>query len=270
MKKSNKNFILFSIVFVLIIGIIYMWNTNMGKTSTQVKETIRFLEELSETGAIKGEVVPMASDIQEVKTSSNGNATVAYTLKWHNCGVDLDKNYNVIGFLEQTTIESGETVLTEEQCINYAEKYLKHILDNDFQLKEVLESKKNEPFYTINFYRYHRKYINYDDIITAKINKYSGELVGFSALNTDDVEYKSFMRIRKSEAKKIAEEYLGFIGLSGNIINEDMGYFTTEEKISTLSYIIDYEITKGDNEGKICTIIISGNDGSIVKHCIKQ
>ena len=113
MKKGNKNLILFSVVFVLIIGIIYMWNMNMGKTSTQVKETISFLEELSEIGAINGEVVPMASDIQEVKTSSNGNATVAYTLKWNNCGVDLDKNYNVIGFLEQTTTESGETVLTE-------------------------------------------------------------------------------------------------------------------------------------------------------------
>ena len=172
MKKGNKNLILFSVVFVLIIGIIYMWNMNMGKTSTQVKETISFLEELSEIGAINGEVVPMASDIQEVKTSSNGNATVAYTLKWNNCGVDLDKNYNVIGFLEQTTTESGETVLTEEQCIDYAEKYLKHILDNDFELKEVLECEKNEPFYTINFYRYHRKYINYDDIINVKINKY--------------------------------------------------------------------------------------------------
>lgn len=270
MKKGNKNLILFSIVFVLIIGIIYMWNMNMGKTSTQVKETISFLEELSEIGAINGEIVPVASDIQEVKTSSNGNATVGYTLKWHNCGVDLDKNYNVIGFLEQTTTESGETVLTEEQCIDYAEKYLKHILDNDFELKEVLECEKNEPFYTINFYRYHRKYINYDDIITVKINKYSGELVGFSALNTDNVEYQSFMRTRKSEAKKIAREYLEFIGLSGDLINEDMGYFTTEENISTLSYIFNYEITKGDNEGKICTIIISGNDGTVVKHSIKQ
>ena len=48
MKKGNKNLILFSIVFVLIIGIIYMWNINMGKTSRQVKETISFLEELSE------------------------------------------------------------------------------------------------------------------------------------------------------------------------------------------------------------------------------
>ena len=75
---------------------------------------------------------------------------------------------------------------------------------------------------------------------------------------------------RKNEAKKIAKEYLEFIRLSGNLINEDMGYFTTEEKISTLSYIINYEITKGDNEGKICTIIISGNDGSVVKHSIKQ
>ena len=138
MKKGNKNLILFSVVFVLIIGIIYMWNINMGKTSTQVKETISFLEELSEIGAINGEIVPVASDIQEVKTSSNGNATVGYTLKWHNCGVDLDKNYNVIGFLEQTTTKTGETVLSEEQCIDYAEKYLKHILDNDFELKEVL------------------------------------------------------------------------------------------------------------------------------------
>ena len=48
MKKGNKNLILFSMVFVLIIGIIYMWNINMGKTSTQVKETISFLEELSD------------------------------------------------------------------------------------------------------------------------------------------------------------------------------------------------------------------------------
>ena len=30
------------------------------------------------------------------------------------------------------------------------------------------------------------------------------------------------------------------------------------------------EEKKGDNEGKICTIIISGNDGSVVKHSIKQ
>ena len=78
------------------------------------------------------------------------------------------------------------------------------------------------------------------------------------------------MRTRKSEAKKIAREYLEFIGLSGDLINDDMGYFTTEEKISTLSYIFNYEITKGDNEEKICTIIISGNDGTVVKHSIKQ
>lgn len=270
MKKSNRNLILFSVVFILILGIIYMWNTNMGKTSKQVKETISFLEELSEIGAINGEVVPVASDIQEVKISSNGNATVGYTLKWHNCGVDLDKNYNVIGFLEQTTTESGETVLTQEQCIEYAKKYLYYILDDAFAIKEVVENEKNDPFYTINFYRYHRKYINYDDIITVKINKYSGELVGLSALNTDEVDYQSFMRTRKSEAKKISRGYLDSLGLKGNLTSIDLGYFTTEEKISTLSYIINYEITEGDNDGKICTIIINGNDGSVVKHSIKQ
>ena len=53
MKKGNKNLILFSMVFVLIIGIIYMWNINMGKTSTQVKETISFLEELSENVSVE-------------------------------------------------------------------------------------------------------------------------------------------------------------------------------------------------------------------------
>ena len=68
MKKGNKNLILFSVVFVLIIGIIYMWNMNMGKTSTQVKETISFLEELSEIGAINEKIMPKASDIREIKT----------------------------------------------------------------------------------------------------------------------------------------------------------------------------------------------------------
>ena len=270
MKKHNKNLILSSIVFVLIIGIIYMWNINMGKTSKQVKKTISFLEELREIGAINGKIVPVSSEIQEVKVSLNGNATVAYTLKWHNCGVDLDKNYNVIGFLEQTTTESGEIVLTEEQCIDYARKYLYHILDDGFALKEVTENEKKDPFYTINFYRYYRKYINYDDIITVKINKYSGELVGLSALNRDDVDYQSFIKTRKSEAKKSAREYLESIGLKGNLLNVDMGYVTTGEKTSTLSYIINYDITKGDNAGKICTIIINGNDGSVVKHSIKQ
>lgn len=270
MKKNKKNLILLGIVFVLIIGIDYIWNSNMGKTSKQVKETINFLEKLYEIGAIKSEAVPIASDIQEVKTTTNGNSTVAYTLKWHNCGVDLDKNYNVIGFLEQTnTIKDREMMITEKDSIEYAEEYLSHILDDSYEVKEVLENENDNSFYTINFYRYHKKYINYDDIVTVKINKCSGELVGFSALNIDDVDYHSFLLIKELDAKKNAREYLESSGLKGEIIDIKSGYFITSEKNATLSYVMDFKLTSEGNEGKICTIIINGRDGSVVKHSIK-
>lgn len=270
MKKRRKNFILISIVFILIIGIIYIWNSNMGKSSRQIKETISFLKELNEIGAINSEVVPVAEDIQEIKVSSNGNSTVAYTLKWQNCGVDLDKDYNVIGFLEQTTTEYGESTLSEKSCIEHAERYLSNIINDQFKLKDVVESENKDCFYTINFYRYHRRHINYDDIMTVKINKYSGALVALSAINTDDIDYESFARIREDQAKKIAREYLNSISLSGKLQSIEEGYFNTSEKVSTISYVVNYSITNGENEGKVCTIIVNGRDGSVIKHSIQK
>lgn len=272
MKNKKVDIIFIILCIILIIGIIYIWNSNMGKSSKQVKETINFLHKLYDIGAIESNTLPEAKDIQEIKVSSNGNSTVAYTLKWNNCGVDLDKDYNVIGFLEQTTLEHGKSALDEKKCISYAEEYLKKIINEKFQLKDVIKDENNtEPYYAINFYRYHGKYINYDDVVTLKIDKYSGKLVAYSGLDISKVNFNSFIKVKPEEAKTISKEYLKTLSLSGRIYGDiSLGYFNTEENESTLSYILKYKISAGENKGKICTIIVNGRDGSVIRHSIQQ
>lgn len=243
----------------------------MGKSSKQVKETIKFLQQLYDIGAIESDKVPNAQDIQEIKVSSNGNSTVAYTLKWNNCGVDLDKNYNVIGFLEQTSTEYGGNILDKSICIKYAEKYLKKIIDEKFVLKEVIEDDNNtEDNYSINFYRYHKKHINYDDVVTLKISRYSGKIVAYLANDISNINFNTYTKIKAEEAKSEAKKYLKTLSLNGKIYEDiSLGYFNTGENESTLSYIIKYKISNGENKGKICTIIINGKDGSVIRHNIQ-
>lgn len=270
MKNKFKWILSMLVVIILLMGILIIWNKDMGKASKQVRETVKFLDNMIDAKAIDENSHPKVEEVQEVKSISTSNSTVAYTLIWKNCGVDLDEDYNVVGYLNQSENEAFENKLKEAKCYEYASNYLKTIITDKFKYSSS-QNNEDENSYTFTFYRYHKKYPNYNNEIKLKINKETGKLVSYSAFCDENMEYKSNILLTEKRAISKAEEYCS------EMFNEKIkilgqttkGYFNAGENKYVLCYIINYKITEGENQDKQYSILITTDDGTVLNNIEK-
>ena len=268
--KNKKLYMAIVVIIIIILSvfIILALKNIYGNSSKQIEKSYDFLNNLQNIGAIdKNESIDI-NEFQEVKRISDFS-NVKYTLVNNNYVTELDEECNVIGFFEQSANKLYNVdELTEEECIEYANKYLKTIYKDDIVFKEIKDKEiKENPFYTIAFYKMHNKYICYSNEISVKINKYDGALVGYSNYSTNDGEFLSDINISEEESKDIFSDFMRELGFEGEIIGKPkLGYVNIDGKINQICYLIIYRITEKDNTVNFSDVVINAESGEIIKH----
>ena len=155
--KNKKVYMVISVIIITILSIFIILALKgiYGNSSKQIKESYKFLHDLQKVNAIdKGQSIDI-KDFQEIKRISEFS-NVKYTLVNNNYVTELDEGYNVIGFFEQSVNKVYNVEkLTEEECIEYANKYLNSICEDEISITvedngigiENLEEAR-EPLYT--------------------------------------------------------------------------------------------------------------------------
>lgn len=268
--KNKKVYMVISVIIITILSIFIILALKgiYGNSSKQIKESYKFLHDLQKVNAIdKGQGINI-KDFQEIKRISEFS-NVKYTLVNNNYVTELDERYNVIGFFEQSVNKVYNVdKLTEEECIEYANKYLNSICEDEIVFKEIKdkESKEN-PFYTISFYKMYNNYICYSSEMLVKINKYDGSLIGYSNYSTNNGEFLSDINISEEESKYIFSNYMKELGFEGEIIGKPkIGYVNIDGEVNQICYLIIYRITEKDNMVKFSDVIINADTGEIIKH----
>ncbi|SCK03841.1 Uncharacterised protein [uncultured Clostridium sp.] len=269
-KKNKKLYVVISVIIITILSIFIILALKgiYGSSSKQINKGYNFLHDLQKVNAInKGQSIHI-KDFQEVKRISDFS-NVKYTLVNNNYVTELDEEYNVVGFFEQSVNKIYNVdELTEEECIEYANKYLNSIYKDDIVFKEIKDKESNEnPFYTISFYKMHNNYICYSSEVLVKINKYDGSLCGYSNYSTNNGEFLSDINISEEESKDIFSNYMKELGFEGEIIGKPkVGYVNIDGEANQICYLILYRITEKDNTVKFSDVIINADTGEIIKH----
>lgn len=269
-KKNKKLYMIISVIIITILSIFIILALKgiYGNSSKQINESYNFLHDLQKMNAINKEQSIDIKDFQEVKRISDFS-NVKYTLVNNNYVTELDKEYNVIGFFEQNVNKIYNVdELTEEECIEYANKYLNSIYKENIVFKEIKDKDSTEnPFYTISFYKIYNNYICYSNEMLVKINKYDGTLSGYSNYSSNDGEFLSDINISEEESKDIFSNYMKELGFEGEILGKPkVGYVNIDGKVNQICYLIIYRITEKDNSVKFSDVIINADTGDIIKH----
>ena len=268
--KNKKVYMVISVIIITILSIFIILALKgiYGNSSKQIKESYKFLHDLQKVNAIdKGQSIDI-KDFQEIKRISEFS-NVKYTLVNNNYVTELDEGYNVIGFFEQSVNKVYNVEkLTEEECIEYANKYLNSICEDEIVFKEIKDKdSKENPFYTISFYKMYNDYICYSSEMLVKINKYDGSLIGYSNYSTNNGEFLSDINISEEESKYIFSNYMKELGFEGEIIGKPkIGYVNIDGEVNQICYLIIYRITEKDNTVKFSDVIINADTGEIIKH----
>ena len=268
--KNKKVYMVISVIIITILSIFIILALKgiYGNSSKQIKESYKYLHDLQKVNAIdKGQSIDI-KDFQEIKRISEFS-NVKYTLVNNNYVTELDEGYNVIGFFEQSVNKVYNVEkLTEEECIEYANKYLNSICEDEIVFKEIKDKdSKENPFYTISFYKMYNDYICYSSEMLVKINKYDGSLIGYSNYSTNNGEFLSDINISEEESKYIFSNYMKELGFEGEIIGKPkIGYVNIDGEVNQICYLIIYRITEKDNTVKFSDVIINADTGEIIKH----
>lgn len=268
--KNKKVYMVISVIIITILSIFIILALKgiYGNSSKQIKKSYKFLHDLQKVNAIdKGQSIDI-KDFQEIKRISEFS-NVKYTLVNNNYVTELDEGYNVIGFFEQSVNKVYNVEkLTEEECIEYANKYLNSICEDEIVFKEIKDKdSKENPFYTISFYKMYNDYICYSSEMLVKINKYDGSLIGYSNYSTNNGEFLSDINISEEESKYIFSNYMKELGFEGEIIGKPkIGYVNIDGEVNQICYLIIYRITEKDNTVKFSDVIINADTGEIIKH----
>ena len=266
-KKTTIAFLLLSVIllFAIVVSVYFI----LGSTSTEIKVTKEFIEVLQSENAIDNSVNANKMEYKPLKTELNNNSNIKYTVATGNYGVDLDKDYNVIGFSKKEIkqVNSRSIAIKEEMAITLAEEYIKSISNEEIKFKEIRKPDDDmAQFYTVVFYKFKDGYPYYDYEIVAKINKITGELDGYSNSFLNDIKHTSDINIKYDKANEIANEYFSKLNIKVDIKQEPLLAYvkTKDDNRSELAYIFTVEINSKEILGKKNKLFISANSGEVI------
>lgn len=268
MKRRKESIIFIIISIFLMVSIYSVRSKSEGKSSRQVKSAIEFLNTLKDEGVIGISELPKAEEFKEVKSSDINKLNKKYTVIARNYVVDLNDDYNVIGFLDENSNVMEGNIISHDELVKKGEIYLKKILNENFELNDIrtTESQKSH-IYTLSFYKYYKKYLSFSNEVILQINSYTGKLISYTDLSDNKVNYNSDIEVKSDKLKNIATGYFEVLGLKGELINNSkLGYFIVSEGQAQLCYILNYKILDGEEKDKIYKVVINGKDGTVLKH----
>lgn len=276
-KKVKAIFPIITIILIIFIGILVM--NILSKENKEVKVAKDFIQNLAEKDII--DYYDKDDEIDQNNTLNklvNQSSQIQYSVLVGNYGVDIDKDYNVIGFSNKNISNPSSElkvanyslidteVVDETKAIDYATKYVKEISEEEFIFKEVKNKEGEEnPYYVVVFNKCKDGYPIYKQEITTLIDKTSSKLQGYSNYPLVNKEYIKDIKIDEENSIKIVLDSFKDLNLTKDDISTvDIAYVETEENKLVLSYIISIKNKLEESTSENYLVIISGDNGKII------
>lgn len=267
--RLKKGTITFSIVIgVLLVLIVFIVNNILNKGTKEVIVAKKFIEELSDNNII--EKYKDNKNIIEEETLNkiaNKSSQIQYSVIVGNYGVDIDKNYNVLGFSNKNTGSSSRSVfIEEEKAIRLATKYVNEITNDEFKFKEVRsKEEENSPCYNIIFYKYKDGYPYYKQEISAIIDKSNGKLQGYSNYPLEHINHIKEINIDEAKAAEISKGYFSNLNLNVTSLDKLMiAFVSVKDNEMVLSYIYNVKAINNDKKEETYNICVRADSGEVM------
>lgn len=267
--KVKKGSIVFGIVIAaLLLSIVLIAKNILNKESKEVVVAKKFIENLCKNNMIE-EYNNSKSIVEDghLNKLSNKNSPIQYSVILGNYGVDIDKNYNVLGFSNKnTSIENNKNIITENEAVSLATIYVSEITDDDFRFKEVrVREGEESPCYNVVFYKYRDGYPYYKQEINAMINKRTGKLDGYSNYPLAHIKHVDKINIDEEDATNSIKEYFINLNLKAEILDKPMLYYISiKDDNMALAYVYNVKVINSDNKEEKFTIFLETDSGEII------
>lgn len=246
--KRGKVISIIVIVFLLVaIGILI--RNILNKENKEITVAEDFIEELYDKDIISSykNKKDTSQDISLNKLVSE-NSQIKYSVIVGNFGVDIDENYEVLGFSNKNIrVLGSEDIISEEDAKKLANGYVSEITKDNFIFKEVRNTEEKSPYYTVVFYECKDSYPIFNQEIIALIDKVSGKLEGYSNYSIANKEIINKIDIKEEKAKEIAVNHFRKLNIDVHKINNIfLSYIENDNNELVLSYVFNVTGNKND------------------------
>lgn len=271
--RLKKTSIVFSVVIiVLLVLIVIVVNNILNRGTKEVKVAKQFIEELYDNGVIEDSYSIKKAVIKEetLNKLSNNNSIIKYSVIVGKYGVDIDKDFNVLGFsnknIDENMARSNE--ISEEEAIYLAKSYLSQITNEEFSFKELKTSENvDNSLYNIIFYKYKNGYPYYKQEIKTVINKFTGKLEGYTNYPIENVKYMEEININEKEATKILKESFESLKLEVTSIEAPLlSYINASDTEMVLAYTFNWKLKCKDGKEETYTSSVRADTKEVINY----
>lgn len=266
MNFTKRGIVFFLTIVGLLLCIFFIVYTFIGGTSKEVKAAKSFIGVLySEDIVVESEDQKLIS-YESTKKNDSSNGNEYYVVNTRDFGIDVDSNYNIIGFKNKVSTV-GEVKVSKEEAIKLAEKYLGYIYEGDFKFKEFIEEEGAvTPYYSLVFTKFKNGYPFYKDQIVVSIDKENGKLDGYSNITTQGDPKKIKVDVNISEAEENALKEFLTLNESGEVVGETFkAFFENKDKTETeLCFVVTLKGVGIDGKEAQWKYFVSTDSGKII------
>ena len=210
MKDKKGKIISIIIIVFLLIAIGILIGNILSKEKKEITVAEDFIEELLNKNIIN-DYKTNKETFQDISLNKLGskNSQIKYSVIVVNYGVDIDENYEVLGFSNKNIrVLNSKEIISQEDAKKLATGYVSEITEDKFIFKEVKNNEEEKaPYYTVVFFECKDGYPIFNQEIIAMIDKVSGKLEGYSNYSTVNKETINIIDIEEEKAKKLFEVF---------------------------------------------------------------
>lgn len=263
-KRKNTIIILFVLV-LLLVGAIVSIQIYREKSSKENKAAQNFIDFLYQNDMVDKSENKTDTKYKSKKISDGSKEY--YQVSTENFTVNLDSNYNVIGFNNYKLV-SLDTVISENSAREIAEKYISNLSNEDYKFKELIkEGETKVNYYSYIFTRYKEGYPFYSDQIVINIDKTTGYLSGYSNTILQGSPKAIIINTEQVNAENSAIDLFNQLNKDGKIKRNTTykAFCDTKDKATTeLCYVVTVEGVDSEEKEVRWKYFISTETGEVI------
>lgn len=269
-KKASIVFSVIIIVLLLLIG--FSISNILDRGTKEIKVAKKFIEELYDNNIIESNSIIKEDVIEEnvLNKLSNKNSIIKYSVIVGNYGVDIDKDYNVLGFSNKNLGEEKYKAeeISEDKAVDLAKNYVSQITEEEFSFKEVKKKENdNSVVFNVIFYKYRNGYPCYQQEINTLINKITGKLEGYTNYPLEAVNYVDEINIDEENAIEKVINNFANLNINAKIEGKPtLAYINNSDKEMVLAYVFNIKITNKDNKEEFINSFVRADNGEIINY----
>lgn len=269
-KKASIVFSVIIIVLLLLIG--FSVSNILDRGTKEVKVAKEFIEELYDNDIIEKNNIIKDAVVEEeaLNKLSNKNSIIKYSVIVGNYGVDIDKDYKVVGFSNKNLGEEKYKAeeISGDKAIALAKTYISKITNEKFAYKEI-KSKDNDNslVYNVIFYKYRNEYPCYQQEINSLINKITGKLEGYTNYSLEAMNYIDEINIDEEKARESVNNNFKSLNINAKIEGKPiLAYINNSDKEMVLAYVFNIKIINKDNTEEFIKSFVRADNGEVINY----